>query len=572
MLRDLYRQQRESLKAASAARLRHRESELRERIATGTAEPVDFIALAKVLEELFEYDAALGLLKNARENSCSLDLCIAYIDALAKRNRTEDAIAAASEAMHLFPGDLYLRIAEALTLPVVYDTSVQLEYYRSRFAQGLKALDSGLMLDTPEQRENALSALNRHVNFYLAYQMNDDRGLQETYAGLVRRILTASYPELMSFPAPPSTCDGRIRIGYISPNLHKHSISRTYAGWILGQDRRKFETFVYHIRGSVEPAREDIRGGCDHFREMSGGVLSVSREIRRDCLHASIFLDVGMHPMMTQLASVQLAPIQCAAWGHPVTTGSASVDFFLSGALLEPDDGERHYTERLIHLPGVGVCYPKPVIPRAILDAGRGRFGIRDDAIVYICSQSAFKYLPEYDDLLVRIAARVPASQFVFVTLNPAVAAALRNRLDRVFAGARLEARDYCVLLPFLELSEYLALNLASDIYLDSLEFSGFNMAMDAIASGLPVVTLPGRLMKGRLASAALTQLGVLETIARDKEDYVDIAVRLGIDRDWREHLIRKMAERESSLFSDTKSVVALEEFLSAAVSECNCR
>jgi protein O-GlcNAc transferase len=71
---------------------------------------------------------------------------------------------------------------------------------------------------------------------------------------------------------------------------------------------------------------------------------------------------------------------------------------------------------------------------------------------------------------------------------------------------------------------------------------------MEAIACGLPVVTLPGGLMRGRHSHAILTQLGVPQTAARDKDDCVDIAVRLGTDREWRSEVVRRMAEGEVRL------------------------
>ena len=75
-----------------------------------------------------------------------------------------------------------------------------------------------------------------------------------------------------------------------------------------------------------------------------------------------------MDPLMTQLAALRLAPIQCVTWGHPVTSGLPTVDYFLSSELMEPKDGQDHYSERLIRLPGIGVCYAKPVIPRPLLN------------------------------------------------------------------------------------------------------------------------------------------------------------------------------------------------------------
>ncbi len=80
-----------------------------------------------------------------------------------------------------------------------------------------------------------------------------------------------------------------------------------------------------------------------------------------------------MDPVAGRLAAQRLAPVQCVTWGQPETTGMPTMDYFLSSALMEPPDGDAHYTERLVRLPQLGLCY----LPegRPAVDAGSGRAG-----------------------------------------------------------------------------------------------------------------------------------------------------------------------------------------------------
>ena len=209
------------------------------------------------------------------------------------------------------------------------------------------------------------------------------------------------------------------------------------------------------------------------------------------------------------------------------------------------------------------------MIPRALLSKPRSHFGLREDRTVYFCCQSSFKYLPQHDDVFVEIAKRLPASQFVFKARNDAVRDDLWGRLKRAFAAEGLNVTEYCVLLPQLPTSlDYWNLNLVSDIFLDTLEYSGCITTLEAIACGLPIVTAPGGLNRSRHSYAILTQLGVTDTIARDKEEYVNIAVRLGLDRDCRARIVQRMAARHGQLFGDTICVRALEDFFRSVVRE----
>ena len=91
---------------------------------------------------------------------------------------------------------------------------------------------------------------------------------------------------------------------------------------------------------------------------------------------------------------------------------------------------------------------------------------------------------------------------------------------------------------------------------------------LEAIACGLPIVTLPGKFMRGRHSAAILNQLGATETIARDEDSYVQIAVKLGLDRAWRAQVVETMAAGHARLYSDRRSVVVLEEFFRSVVRE----
>ena len=53
---------------------------------------------------------------------------------------------------------------------------------------------------------------------------------------------------------------------------------------------------------------------------------------------------------------------------------------------------------------------------------------------------------------------------------------------------------------------------------------------MDVLWAGTPMVTLPGETLASRVASSQLATLGLSEMVATDREDYENIAVRLGND------------------------------------------
>jgi len=109
---------------------------------------------------------------------------------------------------------------------------------------------------------------------------------------------------------------------------------------------------------------------------------------------------------------------------------------------------------------------------------------------------------------------------------------------------------------------------LASDIFLDTFSWSGGLTTLDAIACDLPVVTCPGELMRGRHSYAILKMLGITQTIAKNEAEYIQIAVKLGLDLAWRDSVVQQMRQRHSYIYDDKLCIEALEEFYQRVVQE----
>jgi CRISPR-associated protein Csy1 len=122
--------------------------------------------------------------------------------------------------------------------------------------------------------------------------------------------------------------------------------------------------------------------------------------------------------------------------------------------------------------------------------------------------------------------------------------------------------KDRVIVLPALPHDDYLRVNLACDAMLDTLHWSGGNTTLDALACGLPVVTLPGAFMRGRQSAAMLRQVGAEGLIAADADDYIAIASRLTDDTAWRERVAQTIRDGLGALFDRQEPVRAFGELL----------
>jgi hypothetical protein len=125
------------------------------------------------------------------------------------------------------------------------------------------------------------------------------------------------------------------------------------------------------------------------------------------------------------------------------------------------------------------------------------------------------------------------------------------KRLQRAFSAVELNMADYVVMQPALTDAAYHRLNDLADVFLDSLGTAGTTTTLEAITYNLPIVTLPGEFMRGRVSHGILKQIGVTETIATSVDDYIEIANRLGTDVSWRQKVRKLMEQNKHKVYGD---------------------
>lgn len=113
-----------------------------------------------------------------------------------------------------------------------------------------------------------------------------------------------------------------------------------------------------------------------------------------------------------------------------------------------------------------------------------------------------------------------------------------------------------------------MALQKYMDVLLDPIHFGGGNTFYEAMLYGTPVVTWPGRFMRGRIVAGRYRQMGVVDApVAGNLEDYASLALALGRDTERRGALRAELLEAAGrDLFEDMRAVREFESFLNAAV------
>ena len=469
-----------------------------------------------------------------------------------------------AQALALKPDFLEAELALCMAeLPALYDDEPEIAERRSAYAGQLARLSADVASAVAPAA--LTEAIGWHQPFYLPYQGRNDRELQTLYGSMVSGIMAARYHAPV-LPDPPGPGEP-IRLGIVSGFFRQHSNWKIpIKGWLKELDRTRFHVSGYYTGDERDDQTEMAATLCERFVQGPLSLDAWRRAILDDAPHVLIFPEIGMDKVSVQLAAQRLAAVQCASWGHPVTSGLPTIDYFISSDLMEPPGAAAHYSEQLIRLPNLSIYYEPSDVPARGID--RTQLGLRADAVVFWCCQSLPKYLPQFDEVFARIAAGVPGCQFTFIDFagGRGVNEMFRGRLDRAFRATGLNAADHCVFLPRLAPDHFVAAIGQCDVVLDSIGWSGCNSILESLVHDVPIVTLPGDTMRARHAAAILEMMGISETTARTLDDYVSIAVSLGRDAAKRAVLSARIAIRKQLVYRDRDCIAALEAFLDRAV------
>jgi protein O-GlcNAc transferase len=500
------------------------------------------------------------------------DMCEAHLNlghTLKEQGEKEEASAHFQKAVSLKPDSLAARFGECIgKIPLLQDSVDDIAQTRADYRAALEKLSQQIDLSDRQVLNQAARLVGNCQPFFLAYQGENDRELQELYGNLVVRIQSACFPAWSKKRPMPAQKPGEpLRIGIVSGFYYLHSNWKIpVKGWIENLNRDDFQLYGYYTGTRVDEQTETARKLFHRFVENLSSVEQWRDRISRDRLHVLIYPEIGMDPTTVRLASLRLAPVQCTSWGHPNTSGLPTIDYFLSSDLMEPSDGDQHYTEKLIRLPNLSIYYEPPVIQSA--RSSRADFGLSEKTILYLCSQSLFKYLPQFDDVFPRIALKNGDCQFVFLSYvkSQKLGERFTRRLESAFARYGLHCSDYVTFLPHLDAARYKALNETADVFLDSIGWSGCNSTLEALSCNLPIVTMPGNLMRGRHTHAILKMMGMDDLEAQDLQEYVALARRLGTDSEFRRQVSEQVSRKKHLSYRDKSCIDGLEKFLRKAV------
>ena len=334
---------------------------------------------------------------------------------------------------------------------------------------------------------------------------------------------------LAPLPAPASVADPekRLTIGYLSADFGRHPVGIFMTEVLAHHDRERTRVVCYSDRQVEDDHTLRLKADADLWRVVDRPNRELAEQIRADGV--DILVDLAGHTLTHRLPVFALkpAPVQVTWLGYPGTTGLAAIDYRLTDAIADPPGAADDLaSEQLFRLADGFLCYPPALAPQEppplpVLDKGAITFG-------------SFNFLPKVTEAAVacwgEILLKVPGSRLVLKS-PPLADAETCQRLLKLFKAAGVAKDRVSFLGATASYGEHLRCYGDIDIALDTFPYNGTTTICEALAMGVPVITLRGNAHVSRVGASILSHAGLPELVTEDQAAYVRCAVDLAADR-----------------------------------------
>ncbi len=346
----------------------------------------------------------------------------------------------------------------------------------------------------------------------------DPQKLFDEYKRLGRTYVPLSMAKTSHDNAPDP--DRRLRIGYISPDFHQHSVVHSFEPLLDAHNRDVIEVYGYGNVRKPDAVTDRLMTKFDHYRDIfrvnNRDAASLIEQDKID-----ILVEIGgiCRGNRLDVLACKPAPIQ-VDYGGINTSGMEQIDYRLTDSILDPPDLQKFYVEESICLPGGLLAFRPPEVSPVVSPLPAKQNGF----VTFASFNNNMKINTFIIELWVQILKANEGSRLI-LKFRAGNDEEVKNRYRGQFEdlGIEPERIDICGWKPDFE---HYQLYHEIDIALDTYPFNGFITTLQALWMGVPVISLVGTdSYLSRAGLSILSRVGLEIFAATSPEEYVTKAV-----------------------------------------------
>jgi predicted O-linked N-acetylglucosamine transferase (SPINDLY family) len=360
----------------------------------------------------------------------------------------------------------------------------------------------------------------------------------------------------------PLAAGERLKIGYVSGDFVRHSVSYFLGGLLEHHDRERFDVTCYNNLAWSDAVTERLKSYGHRWVECEGiSHEQLCRQIEADGIH--VLIDLAGHTSHSRLFMFALgaAPVQITYLGYPTVNGVPAMDFRITDPEIDAGDLPALASEQPLRLTRTMFCYrpdEAPAIgPPPLQRKGHVTFG-------------SFNSIAKISDrtlaLWARVMHAVPDSRLMLKSSAMAQASNCEN-IERWMAGHGIGTERLQLMAWLPNKASHLELYNEIDVALDPFPYNGATTTCEALWMGVPVVSLRGRTHTSRMGASILKGAGKPEWVSTNDDAYVATAQAIANDVEglvaWR--CTARASLARSALFDERGFTNAFEDLLREA-------
>ena len=469
-----------------------------------------------------------------------------YASILKNQDKIDEMINLIEEGIDKNLMDPKWKYQKELLFPVVVKDNQEIDKFRGKIS---KCYDQ--ILENNEQLNYDNDQIIQTPHYESSYNQHDNLELNIKSVKALRKI----YKELNENCITENKENERIKIGFVSEFFTNHTIGKLFKNIIFSLDQTKFDIFVLHSKKTKvsDLFNEFIEKEKNNFLKNIRLPERLNEKInffKKEKFNILFYPDIGMSVEMYFLSLIRLAKYQIMSWGHPETTGSESIDFFLCSKSLITDETSKSYSEKLLLMDYLPMIYEMPKIQHRIKDTELSKKNI------YSCPQTMFKFHPDFDHILAEILKKDKRGVLYLIKDNNKI---YYNKLIERFKKIENFDLERVIFLDPLTRDDYINHLGTSSVLLDPLYFGAGNSFHESMVYGTPTVTMPTKFIKSRIVSAAYIQMEINNSpVVKTKNEYIELAVDIANSENLLEIKKYYQTRAKEKLFNTSK---AGEEF-----------
>ena len=405
-----------------------------------------------------------------------------------------------------------------LLFPFIPESKDQIEKFRNKIDSCYEKI-----INNGENLEYDNDQIIQTPHFELSYSNHENLNLNKKSIKAIRIL----YKDLNENHSVKNKILGKIKIAFISEYFTSHTIGKLFKELIFYLDKSKFEVYVCHST-KTKPSKiyqeffEKEKKGFLKNIILPGPLKEKINLLKNMSFDVLFYPDIGMSIEMYYLSMVRLARFQIMSWGHPETTGSDSIDYFLCSKSLITNETNKYYSEKFLLTNYLPMIYQKPNILKRLENKEIAKKNI------YSCPQTLYKFHPDFDDFLFEILKKDVRG--VLYLIKDSNKIYFNKLIDRFKKNKKFDS-DRIVFLDPLSNEDFINHLGSTSVLLDPIYFGSGNSFHESMVYGTPTVTMPNKFIKSRIVYAAYNQMEIENPpVVKNKNDYVELAVQVAND------------------------------------------